>query len=165
MALNALAVPAKENYLQFDAERPCPLCQSSNQVVLRRRMQFKLDCITMICKQCGFCFVSPPPTREAYNRFYREAYAWYYRKIHSDRSPGKVVESAWQKARLDLIESDGLLAGKQVLEIGPGSGRFLQLAAGRGACCAAIEPSSAFREQLAGKGIRIVSDFLENADE
>lgn len=149
------------DYLFFDPERPCPLCGGAEHVLLSDKMQFALDCRTVICRECGFCFVSPAPTKAACNRFYQEAYAHYYRKIHRDVSTRMLRETAVEVKRLDLIAQYRPLGGARLLEIGPGAGRFLSLAAGRGADCTAIEPSEEFRNRLSEKGIRVIGEFLE----
>lgn len=150
-------------FLKFEADRFCPLCNHADKVELSRRMQFGLDCTTVICKNCGFCFVSPPPTRDVYAAFYREAYASYYYKIHSEPvNTQPLRESHWNKARLDLIETFKPLKGANVLEIGPGRGRFLRLVVGRGAIACAIEPSAEFRRSLEHVGVEVIGNFLEN---
>lgn len=152
-----------DKFLQFENDRACPLCNHAEKVVLSRRMQFGLDCTTVICRNCGFCFVSPPPTREAYQSFYREVYASYYQNIHPESvSEQPLRESAWEKSRLDLIETYKPLKGSKVLEVGPGRGRFLRLVSLRGATACAIEPSGDFRKSLEQSGVQVVGDFLEN---
>lgn len=153
--------PAK--FLQFEADRSCPLCNHVEKVELSHIMQFGLDCTTVICRNCGFCFVSPPPTKDSYAAFYREAYATYYQKIHPEAvSENLLRESPGEKSRLDLVEKVKPLNGAKVLEIGPGRGRFLRLVAKRGGKCSAIEPSGDFKLSLERSGVSVIGDFLEN---
>ncbi|MBI4815617.1 MAG: class I SAM-dependent methyltransferase [Deltaproteobacteria bacterium] len=131
-------------------------------------MQFRLDCTTVVCKNCGFCFVSPAPTREAYDRFYREAYSTYYRGIHGssdvDRTSRRLQETPAEAERFRTIERFKTIDGSSVLEIGPGEGRFLRLIANRGAHCSAVEPSADFRARLAKAGIETVGEFIERVE-
>jgi 2-polyprenyl-3-methyl-5-hydroxy-6-metoxy-1,4-benzoquinol methylase len=156
--------PTPDTYLVFDSERVCPLCGNDKKRVVSRRMQFKLDCTTVICEACAFCFVSPPPMKDAYDRFYREAYSHYYSQIHRKEQTEPIVETEWEKDRFNRIEQYKKIDGASVLEIGPGNGRFLSLVTRRGGICSAIEPSREFRNSLAKNGISIVGDFLEDVN-
>ncbi len=155
-----MASTQKSEFLVFGEERSCPLCDHDDRIVLSRKMQFRLDCTTVICRGCGFCFVSPPPTQEAYRRFYRDAYSFFYQKIHR-AGRGPVRENNRDRARFETIERFQQIEGADLLEIGPGHGRFLELASCRGANCYAVEPSQEFRKYLASKGIPIMGRFIE----
>ena len=154
-------VPEREKFLSFGPARACPLCGSGEHFILSRSMQFRLDCTTVICKGCGFCFVSPAPTEAACRSFYRDAYAHYYGGIHPILEPESVRETPEETERFGTIERCRRVSGSRLLEIGPGNGRFLVLASRRGARCHAIEPSQEFRSRLASMGITPVGEFLE----
>lgn len=149
------------SYLVFEGERPCPLSGADDKAALSGRMQRNLDCKTVICRACGFCCVSPLPTREVYDRYYREAYAEHYEPIHRQAAKAELRESPADRALLGSIERHRRLRGANVLEIGAGNGRLLRLAARRGAICSAIEPSTAFRAELERWGVNVIGEFLE----
>lgn len=148
-------------YTIFDEDRSCPICTSGEFCVLSKKMQFGFNCRTVICQRCGFIFVSPAPTKEAYKLFYIEAYSKLYKKIHPNIEFLEIIESKAEKDIFSKIEKFRAIDKSNVLEIGPGNGRFLELLKRRGADCSAIEPSDVFRRKLSGRGIRIVGDFLE----
>jgi SAM-dependent methyltransferase len=154
---------ACKKYLAFDEERSCSLCGGREYAILSNKMQFRLDCRTVICKACGFCSVSPAPTKKAYDDFYKEAYATFYKKIHPDCAPLHTLkENAGEKSRLNLIERYKKINGSSILEIGPGNGRFISLVSLRGGKCSVVEPSKDYRRMIKGKGIEVVGDYLEN---
>lgn len=149
------------DYLVFEKERACPLCNSKEHAELSRKMQFELNCRTVICRECGFCFVSPLPKEEVYRNFYRVAYSRFYKDIHKVKIKEDPIESPYENFRFEFIEKHKPVKGSQVLEIGAGPGRFLFLTSLRGARCAALEPSMEFKEVLRGKGIEVLGDFIE----
>lgn len=152
-----------EQWLDFEDERPCPLCGCGDYFILSKKMQFRLDCRTVVCRRCGFCFVSPLPKRKVLETFYRDAYAIYYRKIHSAPSGRNDAVYRENARKLGILEKYTHLAGKDILEVGPGRSGFLEAALAKFSKCSAIEPSSDFKKYLSEKGIEVVSDFLENA--
>jgi len=155
--------PEIEQWLDFEDERPCPLCGFADYFILSEKMQFRLDCRTVVCKRCGFCFVSPLPKREVLETFYRDAYASFYRKIHA--APSGKQDSGFHEnmRKLGILEKHVDFTGRDILEIGPGRSGFLEAALEKFRSCSAIEPSSEFKKYLSEKGIEVVADFLENA--
>lgn len=151
-----------DRYLVFDKARACPLCGGRDHALLSKKMQLGLNCRTVICKECGFCFVSPPPSEQTYGAFYKEAYSSFYKKIHGASIKKELVEKKYEAAQLDLIDGYKSISSSNILEVGPGPGRFLNLTFLRGGKCEAIEPSNEYRQLLKKRGINVVSDFIDS---
>lgn len=148
-----------KKWLVFEEERPCPLCGCLEYVVLSNKMQFRLNCRTVICQRCSFCFVSPMPKEEVMKKFYQEDYANFYKKIHTDNKLGSIYGESLRK--LSILEKYVSLKDKNFLEIGAGTGGFLEVAQKKFRTCSAVEPSLEFKKYLTKKGIEIIADFLE----
>lgn len=125
-------------------------------------MQHSLNLNTVICTACGFVFTNPLPDRSVYESFYTEAYADYYGHIAlrpSGSFQGQIPE--FMKQKINWISEIRQLAGRRLLEIGPGQGLFLWCAQHSGAEAMGIEPSRAFFEILQADNLPCIFGSLE----
>jgi SAM-dependent methyltransferase len=145
--------------------RSCPLCGGSQSIILSDRMQFKLDLTTVICRKCSFVFANPIPTKESIDLFYQTTYSTYYGCIAAgpEGENRKHIPVVTQR-RIDQIEEIRPIAGRQLLEIGPGNGLFLWWAKKSGCQVVGIEPSKDFYFKLQQEGSTCINESIENID-
>lgn len=63
-------------------EVPCNLCQGRDVVRLGNRDRNGMRVRTVICKRCGFIFISPRMTPEWYARYYESEYRHQMARYH-----------------------------------------------------------------------------------
>lgn len=146
-------------------ERSCPSCGGEKYRIISHKMQHNLDLNTVICTTCSFVFTNPLPEKSVYESFYTDAYADYYGHIAvrpSDNYRNQIPEFIRQK--LNWISEIRQLAGKRLLEAGPGQGLFLWWAQNSGADVLGIEPSRVFFESLQKDNLPCVFGSLEQFD-
>ena len=104
----------------------CPICSSSKANTLMSFDQFGFPIGTVECGECGFVYTNPRPT-ESYMRMFYEKYFWFFfqgRHGINERFFRRQRTREW--AALRFARSAPHLAGaKSILEIGAGSGLFL----------------------------------------
>lgn len=143
--------------LDMHAEHVCDLCGSNDAERIPEASQFGSGGV-FVCKECGFVFV---PMRRPSEEI---AKSW-------DTIFGEGYTSRWPavEARLQYVAAHygqrGVgWAGKHVLEIGAGEGRFLDIVRGLGAAhCAAIEPYEANAERIERAGHTVWRGTAEQA--
>ena len=159
---NVKNTAALQTWLDFDAERSCPLCNSRQWNIVSRRMQHNLNASTVICKNCSLVFTNPLPFREIYESFYLNAYSDYYSNISAKpNGMNREYEPPRIRYKLDRIESVRPLAGASLLEAGPGHGLFLRWAQRRGASVLGVEPSKTFYQSLEAQGFTCLNQSFE----
>lgn len=142
--------------------RSCPLCDSSDTLIVSESMQYHLDLKTVICRKCGLVYTNPVPSEDLYNLFYKQAYAEYYGGI-----TGEIPVTKWQKEPyhiqtiMNAIEQVQPLHSQRLIEIGPGKGQFLFWAKQRGAKVLGVEPSEYFHSVLQKNGLPSINGTLE----
>ena len=117
------------------------------------------------CPQCSACFTSPEPDQTSIGRDYEsDEYI-----AHSGKSSG-IIETLYKTVRffalnskLDLIQTEsGLLKGS-ILDIGCGSGEFLEKCLKNGWDVTGLEPGKMAREKasdLLGKPVRKIEELF-----
>ncbi len=104
----------------------CPICSSGKADTLMRFDQFGFAIGTVECRECGYIYSNPRPT-EAYMKTFYERYFWFFfqgRHKLNERFFRRQRTREW--AALRFSRSAPYLSGaKSVLEIGAGSGLFL----------------------------------------
>src|SRR3954463_14644308 len=66
------------------SERACEICGAADhaeifswsQVAKTRARDFTWSVRNVVCRTCGFAFVSPAPTQDSLHEFYASCYAW-----------------------------------------------------------------------------------------
>jgi len=123
--------------------------------------QFKI----VECKQCGFVFTNPRPLKENLGKYYKStAYV-----SHSDTSEGLINKVYKQVRKITLNQKYNLvkpyLENNNLLDIGSGSGSFLNAVKEKGVNAFGVEPDIETRESSIKKyGINVkdesaLSDF------
>jgi SAM-dependent methyltransferase len=143
----------------------CRLCNSTvAQENLPEESLLKAGQRIKICNLCGFIYISPLPSEEMLDRFYRDI----YRKIYTfesalDYGPNFAKKSGFDKIareRVSILKKFVVLQefSGNVLELGSGYGAFLkELESASSACLFAIEPDVAARNVFQTQGVT----FLE----
>ncbi len=146
----------------------CPICQSSE---LASFLEFKdytvsKDKFTIVkCSSCGFRFTNPRPTEAECGKYYQsEDYV-----SHSDTKKG-LINSLYHYARkftlkkkLKLVSSISKKTQGNLLDLGCGTGAFLNICKENGWKVQGIEPSADARE-VAKKNYGIDLNDVNNWD-
>lgn len=116
-------------YLPFPLELEscaCPICSSREGSTLMRFDQFGFPIGTVECQGCGFIYTNPRPTEKWMNAFY-ERYFWFFfqgRCKIGERFFRRQHTKEWAALRFGRC-APYLSQAKSILEIGSGSGLFL----------------------------------------
>jgi SAM-dependent methyltransferase len=152
---------ARNRLLATCAARPCPLCGGRSTRVISRRMQHRLDLITVLCNGCGFVFTNPMPDQAVYESFYEYSYAEFCGSkalgVTAKEEPDEIARL------LDRLEALQPLRDSWILEVGPGRGQFLWCARQRGAEVLGIEPSKPFAAVLRQAALPAITQKLSDA--
>ncbi len=127
----------------------CPICGCN-------KTKHFIDCIDhtvsretysiVRCEQCGFLFTNPRPDKEKIGQYYKsEEYI-----SHSNSSKG-IINKLYQEVRKYTLGSkfrlvSSLTKGTRILDIGCGTGEFLNTCKKAGWTCIGIEPDQGARQ-------------------
>lgn len=116
------------------------------------------------CTSCGFRHLSPIPSAETLDVFYKKE---YYETRKVDYIEKDLAEEAyWEIAfreRLDFVERR--VVGRRILDVGCGSGRFLRYAASRGWDGVGIEPSETAAQVGRAEGLTVLGGRLDDFEQ
>jgi len=151
-ALPGSAQKAWRSFLPFPLELEycaCSLCSSSKAKTLMTFDQFGFPIGTVECEECGFVYTNPRPT-EAYMKVFYEKYFWFFfqgRVKISERFFRRQRTREWAVLKYSRC-APYLSKAKNVLEIGAGSGLFLDQVRKNlpGTSVAGIEPDPQMAE-------------------
>ncbi len=137
----------------------CNLCGSNQPVLLFSNDSHGYGLHTVACDHCGLVYLNPRPTAREYERLYQGLYEKLY---PSAWLPGAMGEAIAQK-RLGWY-AQYLTAGTRLLEIGPGSGAFLDAVRKKvpGATVFGIEPSPDAVKACRDRGLKVDQGYIEN---
>ena len=148
----------------------CPVCKNSTftpYIGCKDYLVSQIDFNIQACTSCGLRFTNPRPNKESIGEFYQSAdYV-----SHNDQSAGivnklyRLVRQYTLRQKLNLIDSIYPKKGK-VLDIGCGTGLFLDTCQKNGWSIAGVEPDTNARE-IAVTRLKenIVNDLSEIHDE
>ncbi len=110
----------------------CELCQNKNLTEIFQQDRYGMGLQTVLCRQCGFIFTNPRPTREAISAFYQDGYRQFYTGSTEPDSDYRPESSRYRRAKrlVDFIKpSVQKFSGStmNVLDIGCGSGVLLHI--------------------------------------
>jgi len=132
-----------------DQNHPCPVCgHASFTDFLKGRDYFLTGEEFKIhrCSECGFLITWPVPAKEVIGRYYESK-----EYISHDAEERKLMNLAYKVARAFTIRSKFRLvqkhsSGKRLLDIGCGTGEFLNFCSNKGYVTSGIEPNPKARE-------------------
>lgn len=143
-----LDTKAWRTYLPFPLELElcaCPICSSRRASALMRFDQFGFPVGSVECEDCGFIFTNPRPTERYMRTFYQKYFWFFFQGCHKVRERFFRRQHTREWALLRATRCAPYLSeAKSILEIGSGSGLFLNeiLKAHPGIRAAGIEPDS-----------------------
>jgi SAM-dependent methyltransferase len=151
-------------------EVPCNLCKRTDVVPLGGRDRNRLPVRTVICKHCGFIYISPRMTPEWYGRYYateyRQQMARYYRTQAYFR-PDPLYQSQLKYGRwvAEYLKRNGIEHVSSILDIGSSTGGLLQVLGEKFAAeVTGVEPSPEEGEFARRNGVRTVTGLFEDID-
>lgn len=146
----------------------CPLCNTSGERLFLEGMDYfltgeRFDIVS--CTSCGFRYTNPRPTADSSGRYYlTEDY------ISHDASIKGIIPALYGIARHFTLRSKfGIVKrhspGKSILDIGCGTGEFLDYCQKNGMKCEGVEPSEKARSFAVTRyKLDVKSDFLEGIE-
>jgi SAM-dependent methyltransferase len=137
----------------------CNLCGSSQPMLLFSNDSHGYGLNTVCCSCCGLVYLDPRPTAREYECLYQGLYERLY---PSAWLPGALGEAIAEKR---LSWYSGLLTpGIKLLEIGPGSGAFLDAVQKKvpGAAVFGVEPSPDAVKACQERGLKVDRGYIEN---
>jgi len=142
----------------------CPVCDSDHSEFLTRRFDSGL---IVSCSVCGHAYLNPTLSDKALDEIYRQ-----YHVAANDDDMMKMIDGWFNdpegpyKYAIEEVEKNGGFAGKKVLEVGCGPGRFLNACAERGAVVTGFDISpEAVRLAKERFGLELTSVDLNNLPE
>jgi 2-polyprenyl-3-methyl-5-hydroxy-6-metoxy-1,4-benzoquinol methylase len=143
----------------------CPLCSNENAAIYLKR---KDGLSVYLCSSCDIRFVS----QADHEKLYGHLQTIYERGYYEDKgdigfngyTDSPITNFLWQRAFTEIIVRD--LPGKQILDIGCGTGKLLELFREQGAKVEGVEISEYAAGVASSKGFRIFNnDILSFSEE
>jgi 2-polyprenyl-3-methyl-5-hydroxy-6-metoxy-1,4-benzoquinol methylase len=124
--------------------RNCPVCEKSSFSLfceVKDHFLTKEDFSIQICNACGFKFVNPRPDNNEIGRYYQSD-----EYISHDAKKVNLINSIYRLARIFSIKSKYSIVNKyvnpaRILDIGCGTGEFLNYCKSKGYDVAGVEPN------------------------
>ncbi len=117
-----------------------------------------------ICEGCGFCFTSPRPTEKEALHYY-EASKYLSHRTKKDSALARIYAFAkffTLRWKLRVIKKNHKnVSALNILDVGCGTGDFIEFCAARGARVAGIEPSESARNSLYNTRIPVFENLNE----
>lgn len=155
---------------------PCPLCNGTDGIVVGEKGRFGMSVRNLCCHRCATVYVSPRPSVDAMNEYYRSTYRKHYGGVGYIAPDGtRAVPGAesypealhqWHSPQADnALTLAETRVGALVLEIGCRHGKTLQLMKERrGIVPFGIEPGENDAEEARLAGIDCFTGPLEAYD-
>lgn len=155
---------------------PCPLCERApdDAIVVGTRARFDMAVRNVACRSCGLVRVSPRPTPEAMDAYYRGPYRAQYRTVKLPLPGGGGFvgpdDPGYAEARAARYRSQAQLAlrlgdlqpGQRVLEVGCRDGQTLmQMVALGGVEAFGVEPGPEEAAEARERGVDVFVGLLE----
>jgi SAM-dependent methyltransferase len=158
LMLSADKTSASHSTWQLEAVS-CNLCGSNQPMLLFSNDSHGYGLHTVACAHCGLVYLNPRPTAREYERLYQGLYEKLY---PSAWLPGAMGEAVAQK-RLQWY-AKYLTAEIKLLEVGPGSGAFLDAVREKvpGAAVFGVEPSPDAVKACRDRGLKVDQGYIGN---
>lgn len=144
----------------------CPVCDSRDLTFAfsapSTRAQDQRQWSVSECKACSHQFMNPQPDWAELEHYYSSFYAPYNPKHGSQDEDEGEIAKAKQSGKFRHI---AIPAGKRLLDVGCGGGRFLRIAKKLGALEQGVEPSSYAAEVARKQGLNVFNGTLESYGE
>lgn len=138
----------------------CVLCGSTSSTLVWHGVRYDPDVDVRRCDTCGLVFQSPLPTQAQLDAYYGDRYrAEYGEDSVEERYEADRAEAA---ARVDRIVT--LAGGGALLEVGTGSGAFVEAVRPHVERVVGVEPDVATRSWLSERGNEVVADLADLDD-
>lgn len=121
----------------------CELCGSKDHEVVGRRDRYGNRLRTVICQGCGLVFTNPMPTEEEVDQFYRREYRNRYHGAYTPKRKA-VLKARRGAASLYSRLKPLLSTASRVIDVGAGTGDFVQLLRSNKIDAEGIEPNLQF---------------------
>jgi len=140
----------------YEKLESCPLCGSKNQnnfITCKDHAVSKEDFTVVKCADCNFHFTNPRPHERSLNQYYEsDDYV-----SHKNESTN-LINRIYKFARMFTLNSKLKLISKfstsgKLLDIGCGTGHFLEVCKKAGFITTGVEPSSLAREKAQTKNL------------
>lgn len=133
----------------FEKLDHCPLCNSGhfhNYIICKDHTVSNENFAIVQCNACDFLFTNPRPSGESLSSYYEsEDYISHQNKSNSlTNFVYRIARKFTLKSKLKLIESFGL-PSKTLLDIGCGTGHFIETCKDAGWSVSGVEPNNTAR--------------------
>ncbi len=144
----------------------CLVCSSNDHYAYSQKGQFGLPTHVVICKTCGFSYLTPRWTKERYHTFYTKEYDTYYRpevisKNYKYDSAKSIKDIIARGENLVNFKTEGI----QVLDVGTGMGDsliYLKDHFNPKGSYSAIESSDFCVQHLQKNGITVITNDVDS---
>ena len=117
---------------EYKEQRSCPICATSEF-----ELSFNKDGFNHVkCEKCDFIFVSPVLTDKALIKYYENENKWTQVMLSDEE---RRVNKIMYELALSFLEKENKFNSKELLDVGSGSGYFLEVAKERGWSVKGIE--------------------------
>jgi SAM-dependent methyltransferase len=123
----------------------CPICGSSDYLIISNKMKQGPQLQTAICKSCSLVFSLPKPSLADYNYFYENEYSKYYGSFTAQ------FNSNYKPPYFNYLIEKYQTSKMSYLEIGPGKGQSLYYASQIFNHSVGVEPSKDYFDFLSTK--------------
>ncbi|MEW6263513.1 MAG: class I SAM-dependent methyltransferase [Thermodesulfobacteriota bacterium] len=137
---------------EYARRRSCPVCGGQWLQPLFIKAGFPHG----RCPECGLIYVNPVLTEEAAKRYYQEESSWV-----QVLTSGAQIEMDRLKYAYGLDVAAPYFSGPRVLDVGAGTGLFVETAAARGLQPTALELNRANVDRLRAGGFEVIDRPLE----
>ncbi|MGP9819709.1 class I SAM-dependent methyltransferase [Salinarimonas sp. NSM] len=151
-------------YTYEGESRPCAACGGTHARVVARLDRRLKPLRTLCCDACGLLRTDPMPTDSALARYYADEYRFDYQFTRG--APSRVHRLRRMREAADRIAllAPVLVRDARVLDVGCGSGEFLEASAVRGVVGAGIEPGRGYAAHARERaGLTVHETDLEHA--
>jgi uncharacterized protein (UPF0276 family)/2-polyprenyl-3-methyl-5-hydroxy-6-metoxy-1,4-benzoquinol methylase len=135
--------------------RTCPLCghTDTNELFVKKGFHH------VRCQNCRLIYVNPVLTDDAARKLYEQESSWVQ---VLDSGPQKEMDQKKFSYGLDIVSP--YLCQRRILDIGTGTGLFLEVARDKGFDPVGLELNRATVDRLRENGFEIIDKPMENSD-